>query len=533
MFDDFRFQTKRIFEMSKESRIKEDVLPVELIHRIQSLLPLKEAATTRSLSKSWLHAWHTIPTLRVICPERVQLSSYHAKKYTKLIHTTMQRYHRDNMPIESFHLRLNIREDYLNPKDVENWIRVAVSKSCLKELSLDIVVKDSFTLPNELFSSQNLHTINVATGYRVFNIPIRICTNSPVINCVSLRVLDLKYVVITENMFHNVLSTCTSLEKIKLLRCEGLKNVKVKNLLHLSELDIFLREPDDLLEFNNIPSLVSFHYRSSKYDSALAYLRKKSIPFQIDSLASVTQLCIESVSIDDSFFKTIQSKFSVLESLTLGINYWKFENMVISSFSLKWLTLGINLFLSHQVSVQVDAPRLVSFIYTGGNIPGLVFPTTLPEQIKLTFESCNDWGHSYFLKMREALNFSSKFDINIRRFNLDSVAGGLNIDVDDLRRRVLLPVGNVQLTLETGLDEHVWKQSRFFEALFLICHPSYIRSSYQVIRKMMEGNTTDLKEVLLKNPHDGKWEALTSSWISVLHTFPGHLFECKLNWFPQ
>ncbi|GKD62723.1 hypothetical protein Tco_1300232, partial [Tanacetum coccineum] len=54
------------------------------------------------------------------------------------------------------------------------------------------------------------------------------------------------------------------------------------------------------------------------------------------------------------------------------------------------------------------------------------------------------------------------------------------IDVDDLRRRVFLfPVGNVELVLETCLDEHAWEQSRFFDALFLICHPSYIRSSYQ------------------------------------------------------
>ncbi|GJZ29112.1 hypothetical protein Tco_0573759, partial [Tanacetum coccineum] len=37
-------------------------------------------------------------------------------------------------------------------------------------------------------------------------------------------------------------------------------------------------------------------------------------------------------------------------------------------------------------------------------------------------------------------------------------------------------------------------------------------------RKMMEGNTADqLKEVLLKNPHNGNWEALTTSWKSVLH----------------
>nr|GEY47803.1 hypothetical protein [Tanacetum cinerariifolium] len=128
-------------EKKKRSRSKEDVLPVELIHRIQSLLPLKEAARTRILSKSWLHAWYTIPTLRIIPskPNKLFSTVEDARKYNKLIRTTLQRYHRDNMPIESFHLRLNIRKNYLKLADVKNWIRLAVSKSSLKDLSLNIM----------------------------------------------------------------------------------------------------------------------------------------------------------------------------------------------------------------------------------------------------------------------------------------------------------------------------------------------------------------------------------------------------------
>ncbi|GJQ94564.1 peroxisomal membrane protein 11B [Tanacetum coccineum] len=55
----------------------------ELIHRIQSLLPAKEAARTCILSKSWLHAWSTIPTLRFPCQS---LTSYN-----KLIDSTLMR----------------------------------------------------------------------------------------------------------------------------------------------------------------------------------------------------------------------------------------------------------------------------------------------------------------------------------------------------------------------------------------------------------------------------------------------------------
>ncbi|GJZ85925.1 F-box protein-like protein [Tanacetum coccineum] len=346
------FQKKK-----KRSRSKEDVLPVELIHRIQSLLPLKEAARTRILSKSWLHAWYTIPTLRIIPskPNKSFSTVEDARKYNKLIRTTLQ--------------------------------------------------------------------------------------------SVYLRVLDLKYVVISEDVLHNLLSVCSLLEKIKLLYCKGLKNVKVKNLLRLTELDILsVKEKDDRWEINNIPRLCSFCYRT-------LFTFYKPIPFQIDSLASVTKLYIVGVIIDDLFFNTLESKFSVLESLTLGIKSWEHENMFTNSVSLKWLTL-ILIPTGPVVNVQVYAPRLLSFIYTG-KIPGLLFQTTAPEQVKLNFIHREDFGHTYFLNMNEALNSSSKFDINIESANLDSVVHLKYIDVDDLKRRVLFPVGNVQLKLETRLHEHV------------------------------------------------------------------------------
>lgn len=47
----------------------------------------------------------------------------------------------------------------------------------------------------------------------------------------------------------------------------------------------------------------------------------------------------------------------------------------------------------------------------------------------------------------------------------------------------------------------------------------------------MERKTSDLKDVDLKNPRNGKWEVITSSWRSVLDRLDYcNSVEFKLNW---
>ncbi|GJU77959.1 F-box protein-like protein [Tanacetum coccineum] len=320
--------------MSKRSRISNedgDVLPVELIHRIQSLLPHKEGGRTCILSKSWLRAWYTIPTLKLMHPEPYKLFSTHKieTKFNKLIHTTLQRYHINNTPIQSFHLLLSICFKK-NLGNVGNWIRLVVSKTCLKELSLDIRIRfdDSFTLPNELFSSQGLHTIHVKaakTTRDVTNLRLRICSTN-VINCVSLRVLNLDFVFINQGMFRNLLSTCSLLEKIKLTWCGGFNNVKVKNLLRLTELDIYLIQNDDLWEINNVPSLCSFRYR-------YLFAHRKPIPFQMYSLAKRSILDsivhLDDIDVDDLRRRVLFSVENVKLELATGLDKHAWEQSTI------------------------------------------------------------------------------------------------------------------------------------------------------------------------------------------------------------
>lgn len=179
----------------------------------------------------------------------------------KLIDSTLQRYLQNNIPIERFDLDLDIKNKEL-ASFAETWIQsLASKKSCLKELSLAIFVKidDWFTLPDEIFSCENLNTVSVRVNDRVINSryiwskPVMINSNR-VINCVSLRVLELLNVDISEEVLANFFSTCTLLEKIN-LDLNSIQTIKIRNLRYLRELKIKSKGNDETLEIGDIPSL--------------------------------------------------------------------------------------------------------------------------------------------------------------------------------------------------------------------------------------------------------------------------------------
>ncbi|GJV91698.1 F-box protein-like protein [Tanacetum coccineum] len=343
----------------------------ELMHRILSSLPAKEAARTCVLSKSWLHAWSTIPNIRF--PFKFILPQ---NKYNQFMERSLLRYESNNVPIETFDLGITI-SDHGSASLAENWIRHVSSKTCLKELFFNISVSlASFTLPAEIFLSDRLKTVYIIADDVVFFDSLRISSNS-VIKCVSLRVLDLQSVSISDGVLHNLLNTCSLLEKVNISCCDGLKTVTVKSLRNLKELKIHSVDESPVLEISDVPSLCELRYLP------MLFPMTKPPPFDMESLGSVTQLNVGGIILDDAFFDIIRSKLHFLESLTLGIGHWAQKSLVITSGSLK--RLAVRLWIYKQIDIEVYASNLLLCICEGGKpIPRLSFPITPPEQFKLT-----------------------------------------------------------------------------------------------------------------------------------------------------
>ncbi|KAI3521675.1 hypothetical protein L1887_11147 [Cichorium endivia] len=507
----------------------------DLIHHIQSMLPEKDAARTSVLSKSWLHAWSTIPFLSFRPTAAIYYDNEQDRKHMEeVVDRTMTRYLRDNIPIESIDLNIDL-DNQESASLAKKWIRSAAIKSRLKRLSLGIFfgrTSSLITWPAEILSGQTLTDIKIVCFTSTLINPFSRTTTHPVINCVSLRRLGLHYVHISEEVLNGIFSICKLLVNVWLCGCTGFRTIKVQNLHRLDQFRIDSSEENGVdLEFYDVPNIHLF---------TMEVQNLHRLPFNLDSLRSVTELWLGGMMINDAFLRIIKSRFRFLESLTLDMKLSTFESFDITCASMKRLSLQS---CTHNlVAVKVYAPKLGFFSFSGTTMPSLLFPAIVVEQIQieLSLSISRPLKDSFFLKMREALKLSSKCDIKIDDIRpLDS-----DFDLDDLRRRIPFPAMNVQQLL--FIADPVEGVSSFFDALFFICHPKHVVVSFpnsfnqfwMLMREVMEKKTTKgywvdyLKDVEIRRHGDEKWET-PNSWRSLLEygsEDDSYSVEIKLNW---
>ncbi|KAL4579535.1 hypothetical protein LXL04_015685 [Taraxacum kok-saghyz] len=123
----------------------------------------------------------------------------------------------------------------------------------------------------------------------------------------------------------------------------------------------------------------------------------------------------------------------------------------------------------------------------GTTMPSLSFPisTTLKE-ITFVMDRIKTFGASFFLKMREALELSSKCYVHI-----DTTCEGLHmdLDLDDLKTRLKFPPATNVQTLWFFTSDGDECMPPFFDAFFEICHPKLLMLS-EVLEKKTNRTTS-------------------------------------------
>ncbi|XP_023741960.1 FBD-associated F-box protein At5g56370 [Lactuca sativa] len=530
-----------MIQVMKEGMRLEDV--PELMQNIQLRLPVNAAAQSSVLSKSWLHAWSTIPNLIFHVPkeeERKQLMLVY-------IDNTLRKYLRDNIPIESFELNIRLgRNEHASL--AEQWIRSVATKTCLKELSFTIKFDQVYmNLPDEILSCVNITKIRVWATY-VMDHAVRMTSShqSPIIKCVSLRELHLFRVRISQQLLDHILSSCRLLENIKLKSCsQDLKTIKIKSLPCLDKLEIYTNDIRHCpsVEINNVPNLRMFKCDLQPMGIKGMHILPFSSVHSISLGSSVTELWIGGPGLvtDDASVDMIKTGVPFLESLTLNMGFWKLENCRFTFASIKRLSL---IWLpDNHIGINLNTPKLLFLHLDGSTMPSLSFPTsTTLEEITFRMKPRKSFDASFLLKMREALELSRKCYLHIAPVWYYRQPP-LNMDIlDDLKTRLQFPPAtNVEtLTFEVCKDECQWESSPFFHAFFEICHPKQVIVKSDVC-KMMLGEVLEkktkiaahwpnyLKHVQMRRPHE-RWDTLTDSHPRFKNGSRPYYADFKLEW---
>lgn len=136
----------------------EIVLPEALIQHVQSFLSGKEAARTTVLSKAWYNAWLTRPTLDLSERDFWNHGRESPLMFERFVVKTMLRYQDLSLKIDSF--RLHTCNYQRRDIALKCWIVTAMEFGAT-EAVLDLL--HSFTLPKEVFASENLLKLSVTT----------------------------------------------------------------------------------------------------------------------------------------------------------------------------------------------------------------------------------------------------------------------------------------------------------------------------------------------------------------------------------
>lgn len=241
-------------------------LPESLIHHILSFVPTLDVVRMSHLSRHWRRIWRSVPALCFCESSDVRLYSDHMK-FQKLVDKCLNERRNDMLNVTDTavtSLKFDIKFYFCDNRTIDLWLNSMIRFSKLKELDVCIRTEDdqkSFCLLLDVFSS-NSFTIVKLCGM--------ILGSANSINLPSLTSLSLENVRLDDQVLHNLVTGCCSLEKLLIKECMDLSNPTVSNS-RLKFLEIVHGTRQTIFEVESM-NLESFVYNGGPSYCGLSFL---------------------------------------------------------------------------------------------------------------------------------------------------------------------------------------------------------------------------------------------------------------------
>jgi len=347
-------------QSGKITRIEIPELSEDILFRIHSLMPMREAARAACLSHAFLHSWRYHSSL-IFNKDTIGLkgSASGEKSHHKI--DCILRKHKGSLKTFSLdYIKMNAPDDF---NYFDSWLKIAL-KPGLEELTFVLSEKNSETKGKYNFPCALL---SGGVGNSLQYLTLRACVLHPTIELGPLRSLTslcLCRVSITWNELERLLSNSLALELLDVSSCDEIKCLKLSSALQrLSRLSILACERLGVIE-SKAPNLSSFCLRGGRLDFSLVEtLQMKELNLAqsnliYDARAKLPPIVpnIETLVIESQYevvdAPMLRTKFLYLKYLTiilrLGPNpsraydYFSLVSFLNASPSLETLTLDVS-----------------------------------------------------------------------------------------------------------------------------------------------------------------------------------------------
>uniref|UniRef100_A0ACD5WL02 Uncharacterized protein n=1 Tax=Avena sativa TaxID=4498 RepID=A0ACD5WL02_AVESA len=241
----------------QQSEYVSDKLPVDILHHIQSLLPLKDAARTACISRGYLHAWRCYSNLaldaKTLGLARIEFD-YRETFLIHIVDNILSKHSGHGLEIFRLDFRFskNVYASYL-----DRWLKI-VFHSGIKELSL---MMPSLKKKGYIFPCWVLSDEVAASSVQFLDLHACAFRTTTALGCLrSLRKLHLSFVNITDDGLGHLLSKSSALEEMDIFNCSKIICLRLPcTLQQLKFLKVTLCESLQAVDIN-APKLSTFHF---------------------------------------------------------------------------------------------------------------------------------------------------------------------------------------------------------------------------------------------------------------------------------
>ncbi|CAI9774911.1 unnamed protein product [Fraxinus pennsylvanica] len=313
-------------------------LPDDILVSIISRLPLKEAAITSNVSKTWRYLWTNLATLDFNANDTLdriaanpKLRSSERPKYINWVNRVVRQH--SGSTLNAFRICFDL--DKSSKSAIDNWVKFSIAKR-VQKLELDLLENGetlrqpsrNYVFPHKLLSQCKGSSLkHIRTSFP----GMQPCALS---GLKYLKTLSLKCVNVSEEALEYFLSNCLVLQSLSIHGSGDLVNVKISGLkLKLKYLEIVFCLGLESIEISNV-NLVSFSYLGP------------GINLLIENVPMLSEISIgEGYSgLENNVFGQLSCCLYQLEVLTLDI-YRPEENIKVFAFpklpNLKQLILKV------------------------------------------------------------------------------------------------------------------------------------------------------------------------------------------------